>query len=66
MDERKGRRYAKRLGLALTGTLGLLLLAKERGFLPSVREAIDLLLAAGLYLDVYLVAEVLLLAGEAE
>jgi predicted nucleic acid-binding protein len=31
VDERKGRRYAKRLGLAVTGTMGILLLAKEQG-----------------------------------
>ena len=35
IDERKGRRYARRLGLPLTGTLGVLLLAKERGLITS-------------------------------
>lgn len=64
MDERKGRRYAKRLGLSLTGTLGLLLLAKERRLLTSVADAVDTLLAAGLYLDADLIAAVLRLAGE--
>ena len=37
MDERKGRRYAGDLDWPLTGSLGLLLLAKERGLLKSVR-----------------------------
>ena len=46
MDERKGRRYAGRLGLPLTGSLGLLLLAKERGLLKSVDAALDQLIAA--------------------
>ena len=64
MDERKGRRYAGRLGLPLTGSLGLLLLAKERGLLKSVDAAIDQLIAAGLHLDADLVAKVLQMAGE--
>ena len=66
MDERKGRRFAKRLGLPLTGSLGLLLLARERRLLTSVGDAINELLAAGLHLDANLVAEVLRLAGEAD
>ncbi len=65
MDERKGRRYARRLGLPLTGTLGLLLLAKERHLLASVSQAVSELLAAGLYLEADLIAEALRLAGEA-
>ncbi len=35
IDERKGRRYAKRLGLPLTGTVGVLLTAKHSGLIPS-------------------------------
>ncbi|MCB0257006.1 MAG: DUF3368 domain-containing protein [Anaerolineae bacterium] len=66
IDERKGRRYAQRLGLPLTGSLGLLLLAKERQLLNSVSEAIDELLAAGLHLDSNLIVEVLRVAGEAD
>lgn len=65
MDERKGRRYAKRLGLPLTGTLGILLLAKERGLVHSVADALTALQAAGLWVDPSLVAETLRLAGEA-
>jgi len=50
----------------LTGSLGLLLLAKERRLLTSVGDAINELLEAGLHLDANLVAEVLRLAGEAD
>lgn len=66
MDERKGRRYAQRLGLPLTGTLGVLLLAKERGLITTVSSAIAQLQNAGLYLDAALVARVLELAGESD
>lgn len=64
MDERQGRRYAHRLRLSLTGTLGVLLLAKERRLLSTVAGAIAELQSAGLYLSPELVSEVLRLAGE--
>jgi predicted nucleic acid-binding protein len=65
MDELKGRRYAQRLQMPLTGTLGLLLLAKERGLIPSLAPVLATLQDAGLYLGRELVARVLQLAGEA-
>lgn len=64
IDELKGRRYAKRLKLPLTGTLGLLLLAKEEGLIPALAPLVDKLQNAGLYLDPTLVTQVLQLAGE--
>lgn len=64
MDEWRGRRYAQRLGLPLTGTLGVLLLAKERGLIPALTPLVQDLLAAGLYLAPELVTQVLALAGE--
>ena len=64
IDERKARRYAKRLGLPLTGTLGVLLLAKEKGFIPALAPLIEELKKAGLHLGTKLVKKVLKLAGE--
>ena len=64
MDERKGRRYAKRLELPLTGTLGILIFAKERGLILSVADVLTALQAAGLRLEPTLVPETLRLAGE--
>ena len=49
MDERKGRRYAQRLALPLTGTLGLLLLAKEKQLITAVSPLIDQLQASNLF-----------------
>ena len=40
MDESKGRREAKTLRLDITGTLGILMVAKEKGFINSVMEII--------------------------
>ncbi|HSK81489.1 MAG TPA: DUF3368 domain-containing protein [Thermoanaerobaculia bacterium] len=64
IDERKARRYAERLGLPLTGTLGLLLLAKESGLLDSVADGIARLREAGLFLSPALVQRTLEIAGE--
>ena len=41
LDDRSGRRYASAAGLEVTGTLGVLLLAKERHVLDSVRPMLD-------------------------
>lgn len=65
IDEDKGRRFARRLGFPVIGTLGVLLLAKERDLLERVAPAIEELRDVGLYLAPSLVAKVLCLAGEA-
>ena len=41
LDDRAARRYAIAVGLELTGTVGILLLAKERRLLDAVRPALD-------------------------
>lgn len=64
MDERKGRRYARRLDLPLTGTMGVLLLAKERGLISAVSPSITYLQQSGLYFDEALIDQVLEMAGE--
>lgn len=64
LDEKKARRYAERLGFARTGTLGIILLAKEKGFIDSVRSSVDRLCEAGLYLGTDLVQRTLEIAGE--
>jgi hypothetical protein len=40
IDERKGRRVAQREGVLVIGLLGVLLQAKRRGVIPSLRETI--------------------------
>lgn len=64
VDERKARRYAERLGLPLTGTLGVLLSAKEAGLIDAVAPWADKIRDAGLYLRADLVARFRELAGE--
>lgn len=50
IDERLARRHAKRLGLALTGVLGVLLKAKERGLIPAIGPWVDRLRQGGIHL----------------
>jgi hypothetical protein len=41
LDELPGRALAKHLGLPVIGTLGVLLLAKRRGLIETIREPIE-------------------------
>lgn len=64
IDERLARRHTKRLGLTLTGTLGVLLRAKRAGLVPSIAPLIEQLLRGGIRLGDSVVAEALRLSGE--
>lgn len=41
MDERLGREVAERLGLKIVGTVGVLLAAKQQGYLAAVQPVLD-------------------------
>jgi hypothetical protein len=64
VDDKAARRLAKSLRLPIIGTLGLLLAAKRRGLLPTVRPHLDALQRASFYLTRDLYARVLAEAGE--
>lgn len=64
IDEQRGRQYAQQLGLPLTGTLGVLLAGKRKGFIPSLTPLLEKMQAEGIYLDARLVASVKEMAGE--
>jgi len=65
IDERLGRRQAIRLGLSITGLLGILLVAKHRQFIVEVRPIIDCLIEeANFRVSEALYAEILATAGE--
>ena len=64
LDDRDARRHAHALELEISGTLGVLLLAKERGILDAVRPVLDRLQALRFRLDVRTRQRVLELAGE--
>jgi predicted nucleic acid-binding protein len=64
IDEEIGRSYARHFGLALTGTLGILLKAKQNGLVPEVRPLLEVLVSKGVWIDRHLLDHVLTLAGE--
>jgi predicted nucleic acid-binding protein len=64
MDDLDARRMARRLGLELIGTIGLLLSARLQGEIPSMRGEIERLEALGFRVAPDLVQAVLQAAGE--
>ncbi len=64
LDEVMGRRYAKRLELNLTGTMGVLLKAKEKGMIDSIREILTELTEKGTWLNPKLIKKVIDLSNE--
>ena len=65
IDERLGRRAASHLGLSITGLLGILLVAKQRQLVPSIRPIMDNLInESGFWISHRLYTEMLTAAGE--
>lgn len=64
LDDLLARNYARTLGVKFTGTLGVILKAKELGCLNAVMPVIDRLSSLGFRLDRRTRASVLRLAGE--
>lgn len=64
LDDLKARRAASLAGLEVTGSLGVLVLAKQAGKLSSLREAVDRMKAGGAWLDDAVIQRALQLAGE--
>lgn len=64
LDDLAARRCAQAHGIPVTGTLGLVLLAKKRGLIPEVGPALDAIVKAGLYVSARTLADVRAKAGE--
>lgn len=64
IDETVGRRIARLHGLTVTGSLGILLRAKQQGVAVSVRAAIGRMRQRGIWLSEALEKECLRIAGE--
>lgn len=65
MDERLGRQVAKRKGIAVIGSAGLLLMARKRGLIPAVAPLLDQWRQSGYFLSESVVRAILERAGEA-
>lgn len=64
IDEAVGRRVARLSGLTLTGSLGVLIKARQRGFPVDIRDAIDRMRERGIWLSQEVTAAALAAAGE--
>jgi predicted nucleic acid-binding protein len=64
MDDREARRCAKSLQCRYIGTLGMVVLAKKRGVIHSVRETLSRIQNAGLWVSESLVDEICRTVGE--
>jgi predicted nucleic acid-binding protein len=64
LDDARARHYARLFGIRFTGTLGILVKAKQQGHVSAVLPAIQTLESMGFFLDPTTRAAVLRHAGE--
>lgn len=64
IDDLAARRCAAALGIPVRGTLGLVLVAKQRGHIPSARTLLEQLRNSGMYLSDRVMNKALALVGE--
>lgn len=64
IDDLKGRRLAKRLHLTITGTLGLILIAKREGVIAHIKPLFDKIQTTNFRIAPALLQDILTQAGE--
>ncbi len=64
LDDLLGRKCSATLGIPMRGTLGLVLLARQRGIIPAARPVLDRLRTSGMYLGDAVLLEALKRVGE--
>lgn len=64
LDDSRARRVATFNHIEVVGSLGVLLIAKSHGLVPTLKPRLESIRAAGIYLGDALVNEALRLAGE--
>jgi predicted nucleic acid-binding protein len=64
LDDLKARKIALNLGIKITGTLGILVKAKEKGFVKAIKPLLEKLKDNGFRISAVFEYEVLKLAGE--
>ena len=64
IDEKKGRIIANRNGIKTVGTIGILLLSKQKGFITSVKPLLDLLIQNGFHISDIFYRQILDKTGE--
>jgi predicted nucleic acid-binding protein len=64
VDDLAARRCAAALSIPMRGTLGLVLLAKQRGLMKEARPVLEAMRASGMYLSDSVLDQALALVGE--
>ena len=64
LDDRQARNVGSHMGLRFIGTVGILLLAKQRGILPTIKPVLQNLDDTGFYVSAALKEEALRLSEE--
>lgn len=64
MDDLKGRKFAEKLGLKITGTLGILIIAKRQSLISSVKPALEKIKESDFRFSKNLEKSLLRLSGE--
>lgn len=64
IDEKKGRKIAKELGVSITGSLGIILLSKQLGYVEKVKPVLDKIRTTNFRINPQLIKKVLQTANE--
>jgi len=64
LDDLMSRKYAQNAGLVITGTLGVIIAAKNKGCIAAVKPVLERLIDAGMYIGNELYSTVLSAAKE--
>jgi len=64
LDDRAARKAASILGIAVRGTVSIIALAKQNGYIASAREEYDKLVSAGFRISAEVLSQALMLVGE--
>lgn len=64
LDDLAARRCAAALGVPVRGTLGIVLVARQRGLIPAARPVVESMRQAGMYLSDAVIDRALELVGE--
>jgi len=64
LDDRRARAFAACNGVPILGSLRIIVMARQRGLIPSARPALEKLRAAGAWVSDKLIDRAIALAGE--
>jgi hypothetical protein len=63
-DDKKAKKFAENFGIQVIGSLGILLKAKEKGYIASIKPIIEILRVSTLFIDEKTFSIVLRMANE--